>query len=150
MESCDIHSGRRCWAAVGRPRNADELMPYLACNWPRVIIHAITVREATPGKQFDAVRAHIALGALRPSDVRVSIVSLDRPNAQGIPIRLSANAEQCRDGSYAFEVVVPTAALTHRKCAIRVTPAAELPAWSYILTPIERQIPRERLGHSPR
>ena len=146
MESWDIHSARRCSAALGRPRSPDELMPYLACNWPRVIIHAITVREAPQGTSFGAIRARIGLGALRPSDVRVSVVPLDRPTAQSAAIRLSASAERCRDGSHLFDGVIPTEALTRRRCTVRVTPAAELPAWSYILTPIERHVPRERVG----
>lgn len=154
MESY-VHSIRGASASVSRPGSADGLMPYIACNWPRVIIHAITVGEAAPATSFDAIRVRISLGALRPSDVRVSVVPLDRPAAEGAPIRLFANAERCGDGSYVFEGVVAAAVLTRGTCAIRVTPAQELPGWSYILTPIERRVPcehpgpRTQMSHTP-
>jgi hypothetical protein len=142
MQSSAIRSERSRSAVVERPRTPDGFVPHLVCNWPRVVIREVrVVRPQLSDESHPTVRAWIHLGALLPVDVRVAMV----PTLGSVPnptmARLMWSAESYRNGSYLFEGTMPAAALAGESCAIRVTPALDLPVWRYILRAIEASVP---------
>lgn len=136
MHSFHAHADRTYSAVLDRPSTLDALVPHLMCNWPRVVIHEVAAGR--PGVRGERrVSARIDLGALRPGDVRVALVA-DRAALQPpAEIVLSCRSDPGEDGSHVFEAVVPSSALASASCAVRVTPAAALPAWRYILEAVE-------------
>jgi hypothetical protein len=136
MNSHGIFPERSHSAVLDRPSTVDELVPHLVCNWPRVVINGVTV-SAPITRSGTVVTARIHLGALLPSDVRVAVVMRPGLLRAAAEIPLSCHGEAREDGSFLFEGIVPPAALTDGRSAIRVTSAAALPAWRYILEAIE-------------
>src|SRR5687768_6145442 len=136
MHSFQAHGERTYSAVLDRPSTMDALIPHLMCNWPRVVIHDVAVgRPAGRGER--RVTARIHLGALLPGDVQVALVADRAPSAAPGGILLSRRTEPDEDGSHLFEAIVPSAVLDGGSCAVRVTPAADLPAWRYILEAVE-------------
>jgi hypothetical protein len=142
MQSYHVHPERYRSPVADRPTTADGLIPHFLCNWPRVVIHHVDVSPVPRNEKTQRmVRVAIHLGALLPTDVRVAIV----PTQHSVPglseTRLSWKAEPFTSGGHRFEGVAPAVLLAHGKCAIRVTPTADLPAWRHILDPIEATCP---------
>ena len=135
MQTNDTHAERAHSTVLRRPGTADALISHFVCNWPRIIIHSISLGRRGSGKPRGVVRARITLGALLPADVRVTLVSTQHPSPFA-DVGLSWT-EQYEDGSHFFEGVVPAGAMTRSGCAIRVTPVVDLPAWRSLLEPIE-------------
>ena len=135
MQTNQAPSDRASSAVLRRPGTADGLMSHFVCNWPRVIIHSISLGRRASGRSRAVVRARIALGALLPADVRVTLVSTQRPSLFAA-VGLSWT-ERHPDGSHFFEGAAPAVALSRGGCAIRVTPVDDLPPWRSILEAIE-------------
>ena len=136
MNTHGMYSERSHSAVLDRPSTVDELVPHLVCNWPRVVINGVTVSEPIT-RVGSVVTARIHLGALLPNDVRVAVVVRPGLLRGAAELPLSCHSDASDDGSFLFEGIVPPAALTDGRCAIRVTSAAALPAWRYILEAIE-------------
>ena len=142
MQSYDVHPERYRSLVADRPTTADGLIPHFVCNWPRVVITNIEVSPLPRNEKTQRmVRVTVDLGALLATDVRVAVV----PTRHSVPglseTRLSWSALPFAGGGHRFEGVVPAVLLAHGKCAIRVTPTADLPAWRHILDPIEATCP---------
>ena len=144
MHSFHAHAERSYSAVLDRPGTMDALIPHLMCNWPRVVIHDVAVGRATVRGER-RVTARIDLGALLPKDVHVALVDRATHRAAG-DILLSCRTELDEDRSHLFEAIVPSAVLNRGSCVIRVTPAASLPAWRYILEAVEAPCRVSTLG----
>ena len=134
MQTNQTQSDRASSAVLRRPGTATGLISHFVCNWPRVIIHSISLKRRASGRSRGVVRARVTLGALLPADVRVTLVSTQRPSPFA-EVGL-AWTERFEDGSHLFEGTAPAAALSGTGCAIRVTPVDDLPPWRSILEPI--------------
>jgi hypothetical protein len=80
--------------------------------------------------------------------VHVALIPAKPLTADGAAEKQMWSIESYHNGSYLFEASVPAGSASAAPFTIQVTPADDLPAWRYILRPIEALVPLE--GRLPR
>jgi hypothetical protein len=149
MPSTHSPSDRPRSAVLNRPATSNGFVSHVVCNWPRILIGGIEVQHPSVGDAWPTrVRARIDLGTLLPVDVRVELVPAKPSVADRADQKRMRSTESYQNGSYLFEASLPAGIAKGGPFTIRVTPAEDLPAWRYILRPIEALVPPD--GRLPR
>lgn len=141
-------TAREASIAVAPPANDGAR---IESEWADVHVREVEVaRSAGSGSAYVDVRADVFLGRLLPADVKVELVAA-MPSAGGerfVPRRLWSlfSYHNC---SYAFGTRVPQRVLDRPEgCAVRVTPAADLPP-GVRLVPIVAPLARLEMPAAP-